>query len=271
MPRRSVLLTVGLIGLSALCWAWWYADARIDSYIHYSDNVDLAHVDVAQVINACVADPDSSWQLPHCQRGVAAWGLYANDCRARHAESLFFVERHYACKWLDEHKSEAISKRDIFLGPNGRGEGEAGNPLHELVRRHAWCQEKPLPCTDAQIREHPNWCLPEPMECTYVQLRSIDWLLENGSDINQIEFGEKTALDVAVCGENYLIVHELLNRGAGPHIVADLETGLNALDCARLKVEEYRNGDPPEEYFLQESEAARKVVALLEDHEEQQY
>lgn len=268
MPRRKVTLISGLIALSGLGWAWWYIDARIDSYIHYSDNVDLAHIDVPQVINACIADPNSTWQLPHCQRGVAAFGLYANDCRARHARSLFFVEKHYACEWLDENKPEAINTDSIFSGPNGRGARETGHTLHEFVRRHAWCQEEPLSCTEDQTREHPNWCLPEPIECARAQLRSIDWLLENDVDINQIDYGEVTVLDIAVRNEDLLIAQELLNRGANPRIVADPETGFSALDRARSKVEEYRNGDPPEEFFLGESEVARKVVTLLEEHQD---
>ena len=125
-----------------------------------------------------------------------------------------------------------------------------------------------MPCTEDQTREHPNWCLPESIECATAQLRSIYWLLENGVDINQIDYGEATVLDIAVRNEDFLIVQKLLNRGANPRIVAGPDTGLSALDRARLKVEEYWNGDPPERFFLRESEVARKVATLLEEHQE---
>ena len=204
MTRRLVILLLFSLFSVSLGGLWWYIDARIDSYFHYPDKPD-----VAQIINACIADPDANWQLPFCQRGTAAWGLYSNDCRAPHVRSLFFIEKNYACKWLDEHIDEVV---DVNSGP--LRDGDTQNPLHELVRRHAWCQEEPSPCTDDQTRDNPNWCLPEPEECTQAQLRSIDWLLEHGADINQFEFGKMTVLDYAVREENLLIVPDLLSRGA---------------------------------------------------------
>ena len=253
MTRRNVILSLILIVSAGLGWAGWYADARIDSYIHYSDNAELAYIDVAQVINACIADPSSAWQLPHCQRGVAAWGLYANDCRARHIQSLFFVEKHYACKWLEDHKNDVIN-----VDPNQLRDRETQNALHELVRRHAWCQVQPLPCTESQTRKYPNWCLPEPDECAQAQLRSIDWLLERGADINQFEYETSTVLHNAVRVDDFLMVQELLERGANPEIAADAEGGITAIERARRRIERYFNGYP--------SEDARQVLELLESH-----
>jgi ankyrin repeat protein len=231
-------------------------NARLNSYIQYADNIELAHVDVAQVINACVAGPGSTWQLPYCQRGTAAWGLYANDCRARHTPSLFFVERHFACKWLEENSSETMQNHSVFIGPQDHGPREVGNSLHELVRRHAWCQDPPPPCTDAETREHPNWCLPEPTECMQAQLRSIDWLLERGVDINQFEHGDMTVLHYAALTGNYLVVQDLLNRGANPNIAAKTESAITAIEEARKRIEGYFNGHP--------SPAAQRTLELLQ-------
>lgn len=256
MPRRYVTIAISLLVLFGFGWIWWYVDARIDSYIHYSDNTDLAHIDVPQVINACVAELESNWQLPQCQRGDAAFGINANDCRARQIPSLFFIERRYACKWLSENESVAIGQDSIYIGPDGPGSRELGHPLHELVRRHAWCQEPPPPCTDAETREHPNWCLPEPDECKQAQLRSIDWLLERGIDINQFEHEDMTVLHYAARADDYLAVQELLKRGANPNIVADTESAITAIERARQRVEEYWDGHP--------SPAAQKTLELLE-------
>ena len=254
LRRRSISLSLVLISSTCLALLWWYVDARIDSYFDSSDSPDFA-----QIINACVADADSAWQLPYCRRGFAALGLYRNDCRAPHTQSLFFMEKHYACTWLDKHMDEVIN-----VNSNRLGAGGVPNPLHVLVRRHAWCQRAPQPCTDVETLQHPHWCLPEPEDCAQAQLRSIDWLLGHGVDINTVEFEAMTVLDYAVHEENYLIVPDLLRRGADPNIIADKTTGISTLERARSKVDAYRDGDPPEDVFRQYSRDARAVLDLLE-------
>lgn len=256
MLRRNVLLAISLLVLVGLGSIWWYVDARIDSYIHYSDNIELAHIDVPQVINACVAELDSDWQLPHCQSGVATFGIHANDCRAGHIPSLFFIEKHYACKWLAENESVAIAQDSVFIGPDGAAAREIGIPLQALVRRHSWCQDPPPPCTEAETREHPSRCLPEPEACMEAQLRSIDWLLDRDTDTNQFDHQDMIVLHYAARADDFQAVQELLKRGANPNIAAGTESSITAVERARRRVEDYWGGHP--------SPAARKTLELLE-------
>ena len=241
-----LLLILGILGLGGF---WWYADARVDSYVRSSGKLD-----VARIINACVADLDSEWQLPFCRRGYAAFGLSSNDCRATHLKALFFVEKRLACDWLDENVDEVVHINSGYLRDGG-----TRNPLHELVRRHAWCQDMPPPCTKAETRQHRNWCLPKPDECMRAQLRSIDWLLDRGVDINQFEYGDMTVLHYAVREDDYLAIQELLKRGANPTITAESESAITAIERARQRVEVYFNGRP--------SPAVRRTLELLESQQ----
>lgn len=237
-----VVISFALVGL--------YFAGRLQSY---SDV--YGEPNIAQVANACVYEPATNWFLPKCQRGSAAGGLYANNCRVAPFDFLHSIESRLACGWLEDN-SDWIANLDSEDLPTQM----VGYPIHVLVRRHKWCSEPALRC-DATSKEN---CRSEPAACDYAQKRSIEYLAELGLSVNSLEYGEQTPLDVAIAGEDVRLVEFLLKLGVDKHRVSNSITGLNAIDSARLKVREYQQAGAPREQYLIDSESARAVLDVLE-------
>ena len=179
--RDKILAALVVFVISPGWFLWNYGNARKECYFYPSGDVKAA-----QVLNACVADSDSNWKLPELEYGIGVLPFLVDsvNCRTEYIPALFFIEKQYACDFVDENK-------EIFLNLDEFGQ----NPIHELARRHAACGI-------------------EGEQCFVSQIKSLDLLLDLGLDIDIGRNGHRTALELAAVDGDLEFFRALLDRGA---------------------------------------------------------
>ena len=182
MTTRDKILAALVVFIISPGWfVWNYGTARKDCYFYPNGDIKAA-----QVLNACVADSDSNWKLPKLVHGFGVMPFLTEsmNCRAEYLPALFFIEKEYACDFIDKNK-------EIFLELGEYGQ----NPIHDLARRHGACGI-------------------EGEQCFIAQIRSLELLLDLGLDIDIGRRGHRTALEIAAVDGDVDFFKALIARGA---------------------------------------------------------